>query len=357
MRRGAFDYLAKPFTPDQVRVVLDRSSLVRGLRNRVAALEELVGRLAPDVELETREPAFRSVLETAWQVAPSEATVLLRGESGTGKGILARAIHDRSRRAGRPFVTIHCPSLSPELLESDLFGHARGSFTGAVRDTTGKVAAAEGGTLFLDEVGDLPTSLQPKLLRLLQEKTFERVGEATLRTADVRILAATNRDIEGDVKAGRFREDLYYRLNVVDLTLPPLRRRGKDVLPLATFLLGFFAHQAGKSITGFTPDAEVVLAKYSWPGNVRELRNAVERGVILTRGPLVGLEHLPGQLVSATDARVDVGGHVTLDELEAEHIRRVVASTPSLEEAARVLGIDPSTLYRKRKRSIDRPDG
>jgi NtrC-family two-component system response regulator AlgB len=353
MRRGAFDYLAKPFTPDQVRVVLDRSALVRGLRTRVAALEEQVGRLAPDVELETREPAFRAVLETAWQVAPSEATVLLRGESGTGKGVLARAIHDRSKRAGRPFVTVHCPSLSPELLESDLFGHVRGSFTGAVRDTTGKVAAAEGGSLFLDEVGDLPLTLQPKLLRLLQDKAYERVGETTPRAADVRIIAATNRDLGVAVTTGRFREDLFYRLNVFDLTLPPLRQRRNDVLPLAAFLLGFFARQAGKSITGFTPEAEAALSRYPWPGNVRELRNAVERGVILTRGPVVGLEHLPGQLVAGADARVEVGGAVTLDELEAEHIRRVVAATLSLDEAARVLGIDPSTLYRKRKRSFE----
>jgi NtrC-family two-component system response regulator AlgB len=351
MRRGAFDYLAKPFTPDQVRVVLDRSALVRGLRSRVAALEEQVGRLAPDVELETREPAFRAVLETAWQVAPSEATVLLRGESGTGKGVLARAIHDRSKRVGRPFVTVHCPSLSPELLESDLFGHVRGSFTGAVRDTTGKVAAAEGGTLFLDEVGDLPLTLQPKLLRLLQDKAYERIGEAVPRTADVRILAATNRDLIVEVKTGRFREDLYYRLNVFDVTLPTLRQRKKDILPLASFLLGFFAREAGKLISGFTSKAEEALSKYSWPGNVRELRNAVERGVILTRGPVVGLEHLPGQVAGSAGHRVEVGDAVKLEDLEAEHIRRVMASTTSLDEAARILGIDPSTLYRKRKRA------
>jgi NtrC-family two-component system response regulator AlgB len=352
MRRGAFDYLAKPFTPDQVRVVLNRSSLVRGLKNRVAALEEKV---APDVELETKESAFRQVLETAWQVAPSEATVLLRGESGTGKGVLARAIHDRSGRSGRPFVTVHCPSLSADLLESDLFGHTRGSFTGAVRDTTGKVAAAEGGTLFLDEVGDLPLSLQPKLLRLLQDKAYERVGEAVPRAADVRILAATNRELEADVKAGRFREDLFYRLNVFDVTLPPLRQRRADVLPLASFLLIFFAKQVGKGIVGFTPDAEAALSRYAWPGNVRELRNAVERGVILARESNVGLEHLPGQLVTSAGPRVEVGGAVTLDDLEAEHIRRVIAATPSLDEAAKTLGIDPSTLYRKRKRSGHAP--
>jgi NtrC-family two-component system response regulator AlgB len=349
LRGGAFDYLPKPFTPNQLRVVLDRSALVRGLRNRVAALEERVGELAPDVELDTQEPTVRKAQDVAFQVAPTDATVLLRGESGTGKGVLARTLHARSKRAARPFVTVHCPSLSAELLESDLFGHVRGAFTGAVADKTGKVETADGGTLFLDEVGDLPPPLQPKLLRLLQDKTYERVGDPTPRTADVRIVAATNRALEDDVRAGRFREDLFYRLNVIEVTLPPLRARRKDVLPLARHLLGFFGRSSGKAVTGFAPEAEAALTAYAWPGNVRELRNAVERGVILAPNGVVGPEHLPGQL-SAASARIELGGPVTLDELEAEHIRRVVASAPSLDEAARVLGIDPSTLYRKRQR-------
>jgi NtrC-family two-component system response regulator AlgB len=351
MRKGAFDYLPKPFTPDQIRVVLDRSALVRGLSNRVAALEEQVKQLAPDVELETREPALQKVLDIAFQVAPTDATVLLRGESGTGKGVLARAMHARSQRANRPFVTVHCPSLSAELLESDLFGHVRGSFTGAVRDATGKVETADGGTLFLDEVADLPVALQAKLLRLVQDKSYERVGEPTPRVADVRIMAATNRDLEAEVRTGRFREDLFYRLNVIEVTVPPLRQRRTDVLPLAKHLLGFFQRQAGKVVTGFTPDAEAALQAYPWPGNVRELRNAVERGVILAREPVVGLEHLPGQLTAASTAKIEVGGPVTLEDLEAEHIRRILAVAPSLDEAALVLGIDPSTLYRKRKRA------
>lgn len=351
MRKGAFDYLPKPFTPDQLRVVLDRSALVRGLQNRVAALEERVGALDTSVEVETQEPEMQRVLDVAAQVAPTDATVLLRGESGTGKGVLARAIHSRSARAGRPFVTVHCPSLSAELLESDLFGHTRGSFTGAVQDKVGKVDAAGGGTLFLDEIGDLPPAIQPKLLRLVQDREYERVGEPVVRVADVRIVAATNRDLEAEVQAGRFREDLFYRLNVIDLTVPPLRRRPKDVLPLARKLLALFARQAGKPIAGFTPEAEEAVRTYPWPGNVRELRNAVERGVILSPGPAVGLEHLPGQLTRGVGPRMEVGAPVTLEELEAEHIRRVIASTPSLDEAARILGIDPSTLYRKRKRT------
>lgn len=350
LRRGAFDYLQKPFTPDQIRVILDRSATMRGLHDRIASLEDQVKAIGPDTELQTVEKPMQKALEEAFQVAPTEATVLLRGESGVGKGVLARAIHARSKRAARPLVTIHCPSLSAELLESDLFGHTRGSFTGAVRDTLGKVAAAEGGTLFLDEIGDLPLSLQPKLLRLLQDKAYERVGEVETRVGDVRLLAATNRDLEAEVAAGRFREDLFYRLNVIEVVVPPLRQRKKDILPLARSLLQFFAAQAGKAIGSFTPEAEQVLLAHDWPGNVRELRNAIERGVIISAGPKIGVEHLPSQVGAAPKTRMEIGGHITLEELEAEHIRRVVATAPSLEEAARILGIDPSTLYRKRRR-------
>lgn len=350
MRRGAFDYLPKPFTPDQLRVVLDRSALVRGLRTKVADLEDRVRDAVPEFDLDTTDAPMRQALDVAFRAAASDATILLRGESGTGKGVVARAIHARSPRAERPFVIVNCPSLSAELLESDLFGHARGAFTGAVTETTGKVAAAEGGTLFLDEVGDLPLALQPKLLRLLQEKAYERVGEARVRQADVRLVAATNRDLEAEVAAGRFREDLLYRLNVIEVALPPLRQRPGDILPLADRLLRFFARQTGKTVTGFTPQARAALARHTWPGNVRELRNAVERGVILTTDAEIGLAHLPSRVGAPPAKAVAVGGAATLDELEAEHIRRVLVAAPSLEAAADTLGIDPSTLYRKRKR-------
>jgi NtrC-family two-component system response regulator AlgB len=352
MRRGAFDYLPKPFTPDQLRVILDRCRLVRGLQQQVADLQEQVRAIVPEADLRTEEPVVQAALDVAFRVAATEATVLLRGESGTGKGVLARAIHAQSRRSARAFVTVNCPSLSAELLESDLFGHVRGAFTGAVQDKEGKVAVAEGGTLFLDEVADLPLALQPKLLRFLQEKAYERVGEARTRQGDVRLIAATNRDLEADVAAGRFREDLLYRLNVIEVRLPPLRERRRDILPLAQQLLSFFARQSGKSISSFTPEACEALERYTWPGNLRELRNAVERGVILAAGPGIGVADLPAQLVQPAIAatRMEVGGDVTLDGLEREHIRRVLARTSSLDEAARTLGIDPSTLYRKRKR-------
>jgi NtrC-family two-component system response regulator AlgB len=222
-----------------------------------------------------------------------------------------------------------------------------------VRDAAGKVAAAEGGTLFLDEIGEMPVALQPKLLRFLQERKYERVGEATTRTADERFLAATNRDLDAAVAAGAFREDLLYRINVVELVLPPLRSR-TDRLDLADRLLGFFARQTGRKLSGFTPEARDALARHSWPGNLRELRNAVERAAILAEGPQVGLADLPERVARGAggpseSAPTELGGQISLERLEAEHIRRVIAASPSLDAASRTLGIDPSTLYRKRK--------
>lgn len=351
MRRGAFDYLPKPFTPAQVRAVLERVARVRGLRDRIADLEDKVRSEVPEVELETADPEVRRVFDLARRVAASGAAVLIRGENGTGKGVLSRALHAWSTRSSGPFVTVSCPSLSPELLESDLFGHVRGAFTGAVRDAMGKVAAAEGGTLFLDEIGDLPPALQPKLLRFLQERRYERVGETKTRQADVRLIAATNRDLEKAVASGEFREDLFYRLNVVELTLPPLRRR-TDILEMARHLLSFFARQTGRPLSGFTREASEALTRHSWPGNLRELRNAVERAAILAEGPEVGLADLPERIAQARSERpgpLEVGGSMTLEQMEVEHIRRVLATSPNLDSAAKTLGIDPSTLYRKRK--------
>jgi NtrC-family two-component system response regulator AlgB len=351
MRRGAFDFLPKPFTPDELRRVLERVIHLRRLQSHVEELEAQVRSIVPEADLQTAEPAMRLAIDMAFRAAPTEATILLRGDSGTGKGVLARAIHARSQRAAAPFITVNCPSLSADLLESELFGHVRGAFTGAFQDTEGKVAAAQGGTLFLDEIGDLPLVLQPKLLRLLQEKRYERVGQTRTRICDVRILAATNRDLQTAVAAGTFREDLLYRLNVIEVALPPLRHRRSDILPLAEHLLTFFARQSGRPDCRFTPEARDALLKYPWPGNVRELRNAIERGVILAAGPEVGLSDLPAQIGALLPASImEVGGAVTLEQLEAEHIRRVLMHTATMEEAATLLGIDPSTLYRKRKR-------
>ncbi len=351
MRRGAFDYLPKPFTPDELRAILNRIAQLRRLESQVADLEEQVRSSVPEVDLQTTEPKMRAVLDVAFKTAATDATILLRGESGTGKGVLARAIHARSQRAAHPFVTLHCPSLSAELLESELFGHAEGAFTGAVRDTVGKVAVAEGGTLFLDEIGDLPLALQPKLLRLLQERCYERVGETQTRAGNIRMLAATNRNLEAELATGRFREDLYYRLNVIEVTVPPLRDRPGDILPLAEHLLRFFARQNAKPFSGFAEPVRAALVRYAWPGNIRELRNTIERGVILAAVPVIQLADLPSQVGSPSQTRPGATSEPqTLDQMEAETIRRVLASAATLDEAAVRLGIDPSTLYRKRKK-------
>jgi NtrC-family two-component system response regulator AlgB len=349
MRRGAFDYLPKPFTPDQVMLVIRKIAEVRALEQRVAALQEALNEALPEADLSSRSVAMQKTLALAQKVANSDATLLIRGESGTGKTLLARAIHAWGPRSTRNFSVISCPSLSAELLESELFGHVKGAFTGALRDHLGRLAACEGGTLFLDEIGDLPLPLQAKLLRVLQEKEYERVGEVVTRKADVRIITATGVDLAAAVKAGRFREDLFYRLNVVDIVVPPLRERREDILPLAERLLAFLARQNHRRILGFTKAAQAALQHYPWPGNVRELRNVIERAVLLGTGETIGVECMP-LCLTPTPPEPKVGDLVSLETIEERHIRQVLAATKSLEEAARILGMDPVTLWRRRKK-------
>ena len=282
IRRGAADYLPKPFTPAQIRHAVERVAERRRMVRRLADLEQQL----KDARAGRRSGQHRRrrcAPRSTWSppVAASDAAVLLRGENGTGKGVFARLLHAGSARRERPFVVVNCPTLSAELLASELFGHARGAFTDAVRDQPGRVEAADGGTLFLDEIGELSPALQAKLLRFLQDKQFERIGEQTTRTADVRIIAATNRDLEADVREGRFREDLLYRLNVVEIRLPPLRERPEDIVRLAERFLAFFARAARRPVPQLSPAAVEVLRAYPWPGNVRELRNAIERALIL----------------------------------------------------------------------------
>jgi len=349
MRRGAFDYLPKPFTYDQVAALTRKVAEVRALEQKVASLQEALNQVAPEADLASCNPAMQRTLEMAHKVADSAATILIRGESGTGKTVLARAIHSWSRRAGNTFGMVSCPSLSPELLESELFGHVKGAFTGALRDHPGRIAACEGGTLFLDEIGDLPLRLQPKLLRVLEDKEYERVGDLVTRKADVRIIAATSLDLEEAVKERRFREDLFYRLNVVEIVVPPLRERREDILPLAERLLAFFARQNHRRLQGFSAEARGRLQDYGWPGNVRELRNTMERAVLLGSGEHLGMEHLPLHLTPAKP-EPQVGDLVSLEEIEERHIRRVLAATRSFDEAAQVLALDPATLWRRRKK-------
>ena len=350
IQSGAADYLAKPFTPEQIRYVVRRLAEARGARRRLLELEQDLRESVPEIDLETDSPALRAVLGTVARAALSEAPVLLRGESGTGKGVLARALHAQSPRAARPFVVVNCPTLSGELLASELFGHTRGAFTGAVRDQPGRVEAAEGGTLFLDEIAEIAPTLQAKLLRFLQDHEFERVGETRARRADVRIVAATNRDLSADVAAGRFREDLYWRLAVVEIRVPPLRERPEDVLRLARRFLAFFDRAAGRRAQSLAPEAARVLQAHGWPGNVRELRNAMERCAILWPADVVEPMALPEHIDAGATPGPAVGGDFTLEQLEREHVLRVLARAPTLEDAARTLGIDDSTLWRKRKR-------
>jgi NtrC-family two-component system response regulator AlgB len=301
--------------------------------------------------LDSASPRVRSIIDIAAKAAASDAGVLLRGESGTGKTVLARMIHDLSPRARNPFVVVNCPTLSEELLASELFGHAKGAFTGAVRDQAGRVEAAEGGTLFLDEIGEISPSLQAKLLRFLEEKEFERIGENRTRRANVRMIAATNRRLEDQVAKGLFREDLLYRLNVIDLQLPPLRERPEDVLRLARRFLAFFAKAARRQPPRLSEAAEAALLAYAWPGNIRELRNTIERAVILWPAQIVEPEAFPAHISAHSRAQApQIGGNFSLEAIEREHIARVLARSGTLEEAAAILGIDASTLWRKRKK-------
>ncbi|MBI4410607.1 MAG: sigma-54-dependent Fis family transcriptional regulator [Gemmatimonadetes bacterium] len=343
MERGAVDVL--PLPPDAVRLRELAARCAAGLEPaapvRVAeAASSFIGESSALLE------AFRTVA----RVANSAATVLVRGESGTGKELLARALHERSDRAHGPFVTVNCAAIPEHLLESELFGHEKGAFTGAIGRRIGRFERASGGTLFLDEIGDMSMALQAKILRALQEREIERVGGEAAIPIDVRVIAATNRDLGADVAAGRFREDLYYRIAVVVITLPPLRQRGEDIGPLAQHFVARYAREYRRPVRGIAQETMALLRAYVWPGNVRELRNALECAVLLAEGDTVLPEHLPDEVRGGSAAfRTDALGElVPLDELERRYIRHVLASTAGhLARTAEVLGIHRNTLRRK----------
>ncbi|MDX9873587.1 MAG: sigma-54 dependent transcriptional regulator [Spongiibacteraceae bacterium] len=348
MQAGASDYLVKPCSPEQLRHAAQTQAEARRLESRVQQLESELQ--SSDLDLRSESPVMMQLLGTTRNVATTDATVLILGDSGTGKGELAKALHRWSDRASGPFVTINCPSLSAELLESELFGHQKGAFTGATESTEGRVGQADGGTLFLDEIGDFPLQLQPKLLRFIQDKEYERVGDPVTRRADVRIVAATNRDLGEMARNGEFREDLLYRLNVITLELPPLRERPEDLQMLAEGFLSRFAASYNRPARRFSRDAMTEIMRYSWPGNIRELRNVIERVAIICTEEEVSVRDLALKgMPDSGSTHCRVGDPISLGELEKAHIMAVLAASSSLEAAARTLGIDTSTLYRKRK--------
>jgi NtrC-family two-component system response regulator AlgB len=346
VKMGAFDYLPKPFVPDQLDLVLERLKRFHRMEMEIATLKGIFS----EGGILTRNHRMRKILQTARQAADSEAIVLISGESGTGKGLLARLIHDWSSRTGKPLVTVDCAALQESLLESDLFGHVKGAFTGALRDKEGKLKLAEGGTVFLDEVSEIPLAVQGKLLRFIQHREFERVGDPRPHTVDVRIVAATNKDLEEMVRDGVFREDLYFRLNVLELFLPPLRERPEDVTLLAEHYLKQSARLNEKAVQRFSAGALLQLQNYTWPGNVRELINTIERTVIMATDPELKTDDLPPHIANFNPSASTETAFKSLAEIERDHIQDVISHARSLDEAAKVLGIDPATLWRKRKK-------
>jgi NtrC-family two-component system response regulator AlgB len=351
MRAGAADYLPKPFTPAQVLHVVRKTLDAARVRAELAELRQSSARgVRP--RLATEAAPMREALTIAARVAPTEATVLMLGETGTGKGVIARHIHALSPRAERPFVTFNCAVVAPTLVENELFGHARGAFTGADSARVGHVEAAGAGTLFLDEVGDLPREAQGKLLRLLEEHEYVRVGDTEPRRSECRVIAATHRDLRVAVTSATFREDLFYRLDVVTLRVPPLRDRREDIPALAAGIVADLSAMHGRQALGVHPATMDALVAYRWPGNVREMANVLERAVILAAGDSITPDLLPEEVrAGAPTMAVSADeGDESLDAAERRHIKAVLSRHPTLDAAAKALRIDPSTLYRKRER-------
>jgi len=355
MRQGAFDFVVKPCSRERIVTTVNAALARRRLKARVGQ------GVAPDEELAPgrfmgRSPAMQTVYRILRSVAPTNANVFITGESGVGKELCAEALHALSTRSDEPFVAVNCAAIPKDLIESELFGHVKGAFTGATSDRKGAVLQAHGGTLFLDEIGEMDLALQAKLLRFLQEKTIQRVGEDKVRPADARIVCATNRDPLAEVAAGRFREDLYYRLHVVAIELPPLRDRGDDVLLIARNLLATFSREDGKAFRGFSAEAEAMLLRYPWPGNIRQLQNIVRSVVVLNEGEFVTPNMLPAALrngpanpgpPSPGPAETGAAGVRPLEEVIREAIEAAIETCGSVPRAAAALKVSPSTLYRR----------
>jgi DNA-binding NtrC family response regulator len=347
MREGAYDFIPKPFEPSHLALIIQRALERDGLKKEVEILSEEVSdryRLIAGTNSK-----INPQLDAAKKAAGSSATVLLLGESGTGKELFARAIHNWSNRKGKPFIAINCVGLSKDLLESELFGHEKGAFTGAHQQKKGRMELANGGTVFLDEVGDISTELQTKLLRFLQEREFERIGGTQTVRVDVRVIAATSRDLDEAVREGRFRKDLYYRLDVVPIVLPPLKERKEDIAPLANYFMRRFSRETKKNFTEISPQSLEQLLAYDWPGNVRELANAIERSIVLGTGPKINPDDLPARIAlqAANPSSQELSYHAAIDAFRKELIEKALTrSAGSRITAAKSLGIQRTYLSR-----------
>jgi two-component system, NtrC family, response regulator AlgB len=350
IKMGAFDYLPKPFTPEQITHHLKMIAKVNGLESEVETLKARLKGIVRQKDFITRSRNVRNILKMARRVADADAGILISGESGTGKGVLASLIHAWSPRHSGPFITVNCTALQENLLESDLFGHVKGAFTGAVRNKRGKLELTDTGTVFLDEVSEMSAPVQAKLLHFLQYKEFERLGDTRMIRVDARVIAASNRDLEELVQENMFRQDLFFRLNVIELFLPPLRERPEDILLIAEHYLEKFTAANNKVIKRITEPAVQALQSYPWPGNIRELVNVIERGTILSHKDQLELQDLPAHIVNYKFDPPDISKMQSLAEVEKLHIKKVLLNTSSMETAARVLGMDPATLWRKRKK-------
>lgn len=363
IRAGAFDFVTKPIEMDLLVIALERAIRHRQLHQKIRRLEDQVEVSHGYGELLGESPPMQRLYDQLIRLRDTDASILITGESGTGKELVARSIHKHGKRRDRPFVVVNCGAIPENLLESELFGHAKGAFTDARSERIGLFQQADGGTLFLDEIGEMPMGMQVKLLRALEQRRARPVGSNQEFEFDVHLLSATNRDLESAIEEGAFREDLYYRINVIQLELPPLRARGTDILLLAQHFLKLFSERAGKQITGIAENAAAKLLAYDWPGNVRELRNVIERAVALARFDKITLEDLPEKIVNFRDDRLEIVGTdptelLTLEEVERRYIKFVLKAVGgNKSQAARILGLDRTTLYRKLKQieEIEQP--
>ena len=354
LKAGAFDYLTKPLDIEELKILIEKTLEHYHLRAENLVLKERLGDRFDFTRIIGRSPKMKSLLDTLAMVAPSDATVLIMGESGTGKEVVPNAIHHNSPRAGQPFIKVSCASLPETLLESELFGHKKGAFTGAVYRREGRFQLAHRGTIFLDEVGEMSRATQMKLLRALQEKEFEPVGSAQTIKVDIRVIAATNKDLEKDVKDGRFREDLYYRLNVVPIVLPPLRERKEDISPLTDHFLALYGEKNRKSLKGLSGKALDLLVRYDWPGNIRELENCIERAVIMAREEVIVPADFPPQIQMLSREEgtngFNIPSGISLEEMERALIVKTLAETDgNRTRASEILGINRRTLQNKLK--------